>query len=216
MDRPLRIDTVERLEAALGELAGRDSVIARVLDQTGMPPLRRRDPGLAGLARIVVSQQLSVASAEAIWRRLDAAVTPFSVETLAAAPDDILKSAGLSAPKIRTLRAAAKAVGGGVVDLDALPIDDVAAAHGQLCSIKGVGPWTADIYLLFCHGQPDVWPAGDLALQHAVGHALKLPARPGAKAMSELGAAWRPWRGAAARLFWAYYRIARGRAGIAV
>lgn len=216
MHGPNLIDSEERLSAALRDLAESDPVIARVLDAAGTPPLRRRAAGFAGLARIVVSQQLSVASAEAIWGRLAAAVTPFEPGRLAAAGDAELKTAGLSAPKIRTLRSVAAAIETGDVDLDRLPAGDVEAAHAELCAVKGIGPWTADIYLLFCHGHPDVWPAGDLALQYAVGHALSLEERPEAKAMRDIGARWRPWRGAAARLFWAYYRVARGRAGIAV
>ncbi len=216
MSEPVRIDNADRLESALAELAARDKIIARVLAETGLPPLRLRSPGLAGLARIVVSQQLSVASAEAIWGRLDALIVPFDAARLSAASDHDLKSAGLSAPKIRTLRALADAARSGALDLETLPVDDVETAHERLCAIKGIGPWTADIYLLFCHCHPDVWPVGDLALQHAVGHAFELDMRPDAKAMAELGARWRPWRGAAARLFWAYYRVARGRAGIAV
>ncbi len=179
-----------------------------------MPPLRRREGGFEGLVRIVVSQQLSVASAEAIWGRLQTAVTPFEAAGFLVTDDATLRGAGLSAPKIRTMRAIAEAVTSGAVDLDALSIDDADAAHASLCSVKGIGPWTADIYLLFCLGHPDAWPAGDLALQHAVGHALKLEARPDQKTMAEIGERWRPWRGAAARLFWAYYAVVRGRAGI--
>lgn len=216
MDQFLRIDSTARLEAALDELAARDPVIARVMAAAGPPPLRARAAGFEGLARIVVSQQLSVASAEAIWGRLAAAVTPFEAARLAALPDDALKAAGLSAPKIRTLRAVAAAVAEGTIDLERPLVGDVAAVHAELCAVKGIGPWTADIYLLFCHGHPDIWPAGDLALQHAVGHALEFEARPDASAMAEIGERWRPWRGAAARLFWSYYRVARGRAGIAV
>jgi DNA-3-methyladenine glycosylase II len=211
-----RIDSVDDLELALRELTARDLVLARVLEAAGMPPLRRREAGFEGLARIVVSQQLSVASADAIWMRVREAVSPFEASRLADISDDALRAAGLSAPKIRTLRDIGAAIVERRVDLETLPATDAAEAHAQLCAIRGIGPWTADIYLLFCHGHPDVWPAGDLALQHAVGHAMGLDGRPNIKVMEEIAERWRPWRGVAARLFWAYYRVARGRAGIAV
>lgn len=210
------IDTDEAVARALGELAAGDETIAAILAQTGQPPLRRRSSGFEGLAQVVVSQQVSVASARAIWGRTLAAVSPFEAERVRGLDDEVFRGAGLSRPKIRTLRAVAEALVSGELDLAALPAADAEAAGQALCAVKGIGPWTADIYLLFCHGHPDVWPAGDLALQYAVGVALGLEARPDRARMMHIGERWRPWRSAAARLFWSYYALVKGRGGIAV
>src|SRR2546430_7240858 len=183
------------------------------LSLAGRPPLRRRADGFAGLASIVVSQQLSTASAKAIWGRLEAALDPFDHVAMLRARTAKLKRAGLSAPKIRTLKAIAKAIDGGDLDLAGLvdrPADD---AHRALTAVHGIGPWTADIYLLFCLGHADAWPAGDLALQETARLLLALETRPTAKEMGPLAEAWRPWRGAAACMLWAYYRAARQRDG---
>ena len=150
----------------------------------GPPPLRRREPGFAGLAAIIVSQQVSVASANAIFGRLEARIAPLDAERLAAATEDDLRACGLSSPKIRALRALAEAVAdrrarsGGPGALDA---ED---AHAALVAVKGMGPWTADIFLLFCLGHPDAFPAGDLALQEAAKLALGLKTRPDARGSS--------------------------------
>jgi len=213
---PDRLHTPDDVARALDLLARRDPVIAAVLAQTGVPAPRRRTPGFEGLSHIVVGQQVSTASASAIWERLKAAVEPFEPAVLTDLSDETLRGAGLSRPKVRTLRAVAEAVGAGKFDFDSLgtlPADD---AHATLCAIHGIGPWSADIYLMFCLGHADAWPAGDLALQHAVGEAVGLKARPNHKEMQEIGARWRPVRGAAALLFWAFYRVLRGRAGVAI
>lgn len=212
---PPRLDSAAAIEAALRALAGRDRRLAAIVEITGAPPLRQREPGFAGLAQIIVAQQLSVASAGAIWARLAAAADPFAPATIAALPDERLRAVGLSRPKIRTLRALAAVLSEGSLILDDLGAD-ADEARARLCAVSGIGPWTSDIYLLFCHGHPDVWPVGDLALQHAVGHALGLPARPDARSMAAIGEAWRPWRAAAARLMWAYYQVLRGRDPVAV
>ncbi|MEJ8570239.1 DNA-3-methyladenine glycosylase 2 family protein [Microbaculum marinum] len=210
------LDTPDSIAVALAELSARDPVIGEVLRQCGQPPPRRRDPGFEGLAHIVVGQQVSTASASAIWARLRALVEPFEPETLSRHTDEGLRGAGLSRPKVRTLRAVAEAATSGAIDFAELGGLDADTAHARLCAIHGIGPWTADIYLLFCLGHADAWPAGDLALQHAAGAALGLDARPDARQMATLGERWRPLRGAAALLLWAYYRHLRGRAGVAV
>ena len=172
---------------------------------TGMPPLRRRANGFPGLARIIVGQQLSVASANAIWGRFEQAVSPLDPENLLASHDDALRACGLSASKIRTLRGIAGAIAGGDIDLKRLsrmPEDDL---KESLLSLKGVGPWTADIYAMFCLGRADGWAPGDLALQHAVRDLLALEDRPGIDDMVKIAERWRPWRSIAARLLWAYY-----------
>lgn len=208
------IDTPSDLQAALDVLSARDPLIGDLLAQTGVPAPRRREPGFEGLAHIVVGQQVSTASAAAIWERLRAAVEPFDHAVLAVASDETLRGAGLSRPKIRTLRAIAEAAATGALRFDDLAALDADRAHAALCAVHGIGPWTADIYLMFCLGHADAWPAGDLALQHAAGDALGLDARPDAKAMAEIGERWRPLRGAAALLLWSYYRVLRGRSGV--
>ena len=208
-----RIHSESDLDAALAALVKADSRFGAALSLAGRPPLRRRADGFAGLASIVVSQQLSTASANAIWGRLEAAFDPFDHTAMLRARTAKLQRAGLSAPKIRTLKAIAKAIDGGDLDLTGLvdqPADD---AHRALTAVHGIGPWTADIYLLFCLGHADAWPAGDLALQEAARLLLALDARPSAKEMGPLAEAWRPWRGAAACMLWSYYRVAKQREG---
>lgn len=167
--------------------------------------MRRRPAGFDGLARIIVGQQLSVASAAAIWGRLEARVSPLTAEAVLGTSDEDLRSAGLSAAKIRTLRAVSQAVATGAVDPPALDRADDAAVHEALCAVKGIGPWTADIYIMFCLGRADAFAAGDLALQVAAAHAAGLEARLRAAELLAMAERWRPWRGVAARLLWAYY-----------
>ncbi len=205
------------LRAAVDALLRKDpELVGRLLDVGGPTPLRRRDPGFAGLAAIIVSQQVSVASASAIMGRLEARIAPLEAARLAAAADEDLRGCGLSAPKIRALRAAAEAVAAGSLDLEGLAAFDAADAHDALMTVKGIGPWTADIFLLFCLGHPDAFPAGDLALQEAAKLALSLKARPDAARLERIAERWRPWRGVAARMLWAYYRAAKTRSGMAL
>lgn len=211
------IDDEGRLRAATEALRRKDpDLVATLLAVGGPPPLRRRDPGFAGLASIIVSQQVSVASARAIFNRLEARVAPLEARLLAATPDDDLRACGLSAGKIRTLRAAAEAVETGTLDLAGLTALEAGEAHAALVGLKGVGPWTADIFLLFCLGHPDAFPAGDLALQEAAKLALRLKVRPDAAQLERIAERWRPWRGVAARMLWAYYRGVKARSGMAL
>jgi DNA-3-methyladenine glycosylase II len=211
-----RIDTEADIAAGLGVLLAADPRLVAVAAAAGPLPLRRRAGGYAGLASIVVSQQLSTASANAIWGRLAAAYDPFTPQALIRARSDRLARLGLSAAKIRALKEIARAIAGGALDCDALPDMAADAAHQSLCAIHGIGPWTADIYLLFCLGHPDAWPAGDLALQEAARLAFALPARPTHKEIVVLAEPWRPWRGVAARLLWAYYRAIKQRDAVPV
>ena len=207
------IHTEADLDTAIARLIDADSRFAAVLSHAGRPPLRRRPDGFAGLASIVVSQQLSTASAKAIWARLIQAVDPLAPEALLLARSAKLARAGLSAPKIRTLKAIAKAITRGDLDLAALVDTPADEAHGMLTAVHGIGPWTADIYLLFCLGHADAWPAGDLALQEAARLLLALKTRPTSKQMGPMAEAWRPWRGAAACMLWSYYRWTKQREG---
>jgi DNA-3-methyladenine glycosylase II len=206
-----RIHTESDLDAALASLLKADARFGHALAMAGRPPLRRRPDGFAGLASIVVSQQLSTASAKAIWGRLEAAFDPLDPKAVLRARADKLARAGLSAPKIRTLKAIAEAIDCGDLDLPGLLDRPADEAHRALTAVHGIGPWTADIYLLFCLGHADAWPAGDLALQEAARLLLALKARPTAKEMGPLAEAWRPWRGAAACMLWSYYGVAKQR-----
>ncbi len=206
-----RIDTEADVATGLAALLAADPRLAKLAAVAGPLPLRRRPGGFAGIAGIVVSQQLSTASASAIWGRLVAAYDPFTPQALIKARTDRLGRLGLSRPKIRALKEIARAIADGVLDCEAIADMPADAAHAALCAIHGIGPWTADIYLLFCLGHPDAWPAGDLALQEAARLAFALPERPSAKQLSALAEPWRPWRGVAARLLWAYYRAIKQR-----
>jgi DNA-3-methyladenine glycosylase II len=200
-------------EACIAEgadwLAAREPRFAHALALTGLPPLRRRPDGFAALWDAIVSQQVSVASADAIWARLEAGglVTP---EAVAAAADDALRAAGLSRQKMRYGRALA--VSG--IDFGALrevPDEQVIAT---LVALPGIGRWTAEIYAMFSLGRADVFAPGDLALQEAVRRLFGWETRPAEKAFRAMAEAWSPWRSVAARLLWAYYRIDKGREGI--
>lgn len=205
------LHTQAELDAALARLVLADPRLAPVLAKAGTPALRRREPGFAGLCAIVVSQQLSTASAGAIWGRMQSSFDPFHHDTVRRARADKLARIGLSAPKIRTIRAVGAAVAKGAISLEALARMDADAAHAALTALHGIGPWTADIYLLFCLGHADAWPAGDLALQEAARIAFGMRARPDAKKMAKIAEAWRPWRGVAAHLLWNYYRVIKMR-----
>jgi DNA-3-methyladenine glycosylase II len=202
-------------EAAEGLRALDADFIRRLVEVGGPPPLRLRAPGFAGMAAIIVSQQVSVASATAIFGRLEARLAPLDAAAVLAAGDDTLRACGLSGPKIRALRAIARAVAEGL-DLGALGSIDAVDAHRALVAVSGIGPWTADVFLLFCLGHPDAFPAGDVALQEAARLALGLKTRPDARGLEAIAERWRPWRGVAARMLWAYYRQAKQRSGMAL
>ncbi len=208
MTKQSHIHTEADLQAALAALGKAEPRFVALTAEAGLPPLRRRPDGFAGLAAIIVAQQLSTASANAIWGRLAAAFDPFEPAAILHARPARLARLGLSGPKIRALKAIARAVAREELALYAL--GDLAAedAHAALIAVRGIGPWTADIYLLSCLGHADAWPAGDLALREAARVAFGLRARPTAKEMQALAEPWRPWRAVAARILWTYYRIA--------
>jgi DNA-3-methyladenine glycosylase II len=199
------------LAAALAILAEADARLAKLIDIAGRPALRRRPAGFPGLCAIICSQQLSTASAAAIWGRLAAAFDPFHHDVLRRVRAAKLARLGLSRPKIKTMKAIGSAIAKGTIDLDALGSMEADEAHAALTALHGVGPWTADIYLLFCLGHADAWPAGDLALQEAARLAFGLKRRPVSKDMIRLAEKWRPWRGVAAHLLWTYYRTVKRR-----
>jgi DNA-3-methyladenine glycosylase II len=201
------------LDTGLAALRRADPRFVAVLAAAGRPPLRLRPGGFAGLAAIIVAQQLSTASAGAIWGRLAAAFDPFDAAAVLRARPARLARLGLSGAKIRTLKAIARAIEREGLVLPALADLPADTAHATLTAIHGIGPWTADIYLLSCLGHADAWPAGDLALQEAARLAFALPARPTTKEMQPLAESWRPWRAVAARVLWTYYRAIKGRDG---
>jgi len=207
----VHFETQDDLEDAMQTLVKQDPRLKPILALTGMPALRQREPGFAGLAHIVCGQQLSTASAAAIWARLSAAFDPLDHDAIRKARTDRLGRLGLSAAKIKTLKFIAKELAADRLNLDVLANEDVDAAHNTLTALHGIGPWTADIYLLFCLGHADAWPAGDLAVQEALRMAFALKTRPTAKEAATLGEPWRPLRGVAACLLWSYYRAIKKR-----
>lgn len=195
------IETAADIRAGTRALRKLCPVMLRVHDLVGDPPLRRNVAGFVGLSQVVVSQQLSAASAAAIWKRTVLVVDPFDAPTLLAQDIGMLRAAGLSQGKVRTLRAAAEAVVSGALVFEAGGEE----LREMLIAINGIGPWTADIYTLFCLGHADGFAAGDLALQVAVQRAFALDERPNAQQLEEIAERWRPWRGVAARLLWSFY-----------
>jgi len=210
------LHTEADLNAALAKLILADPRLAPVAAKAGSFPLRRREGGFVGLCSIVIGQQLSVASAAAIRGRMMAAFDPFHHDSVRRARTDKLQRIGLSGAKIRTLKAIGTAVSKGDINLDALVDMDADDAHNELIKLHGIGPWTADIYLMVCLGHADAWPSGDLALQEAARHALGLRTRPDAKKMIKLAKIWRPYRAVAAHLLWKYYGVIKGREGAPV
>jgi DNA-3-methyladenine glycosylase II len=204
-----RIETEADIAAGMADLLAADPRLIPVAEVAGPVPLRRRPPGFDGLARIVCGQQLSVASAAAIWRRMEAYGSPLTAERFLAVEDATWRATGLSAGKLKTLRAVAIAEAEGRLSCAALADHPADEATAQLTALPGIGPWTAEIYLLFCAGHPDIWPGGDLALQVALAEAFGLSGRPTDKVARGLAAPWSPWRGVAARLMWAYYGARR-------
>lgn len=205
------IETPDDIRAGIRALRRKCAHLRRVHDITGDPPLRRRPAGFEGLARIVVGQQLSTASAAAIWSRLEVAVSPLGAESLLSASDETLRVAGLSTAKIRTLRNIARAVAEGELGIEGLASHSDEAIHEQLRRVSGIGPWTADVFIMFCLGRRDAFAPGDLALQVAAEGALGLESRPTAADLLDLAERWRPWRAVAARLLWAYHPILKNR-----
>jgi DNA-3-methyladenine glycosylase II len=211
------IDSEQALAEAAARLRALDpEIIDRLVEIGGATPLRRQDPGFAGLVRIIVAQQVSTASANAIFKRVEAILAPLTAEIVLAASDEKLRACGLSSPKMRAMRALAQAVTQDGLDLIALGALVAEDAHRALVAVKGIGPWTADVFLLFCLGHPDAFPGGDIALQEAAKLALGLKQRPDARRLEEIAERWRPLRGIAARMLWAYYRAARQRIGMAL
>lgn len=208
-----RLVSQDVLQKQLRALLRRNPGLRPVAKVAGTFDIRLTPGGFPGLTRVICGQQLSVASARAIWSRfaqLPGALEPGGYLNL---DEATIRSVGFSAGKYRTVRIIAEAVVAGTLDFDLveqLPADEALA---YLTAHKGIGPWTAEIYLMFCSGHPDIFPAGDLALQKAVGHALGMDHVPAAKELIEIARPWSPYRHAAALLFWKYYAVVIRRAG---
>jgi DNA-3-methyladenine glycosylase II len=209
-----RIESHADIAEGLAYLAAIDARFGPISAAAGTLPLRRITAGFAGLARTIVSQQLSVASARAIWGRVEARFPALGPDDILANDEATLRALGLSGPKIRTLMAIAEATHAGRLDFAALETATPDEVHAAMCAVKGIGPWTADIYLMFHLGHADVFAPGDLALQEAARIGFALPARPSPKEIAAMAEAWSPWRAVAARLLWAYYNAIKIREGI--
>lgn len=205
------------LRRHLKALLARDPRLAEIARQAGAFEIRLTPGGFPGLVRVICGQQLSVASARAIWgrfERLDGALDPAGYLAL---DEAAVRATGFSAGKYRTTRGVAEAMLAGTLDLGRVETMAAGEAVAYLTAHKGIGPWTAEIYLMFCTGHPDIFPVGDLALRKAVGHGLRMSETPTEAALTALAAPWSPHRHAAALLFWKYYAaVLRKAEGIAL
>lgn len=205
--------SAEQLRLGLDALAKIEPAFARGIAAIGYPPPRIRERGYQTLLRTIVGQQVSVAAANAIWTRMEAIVgAGLAPEAVAAAPDEILRQAGLSRQKASYAKSLAEHVASGFIDFTGLPADDEEAI-AQMTAIKGIGRWSAEIYLLFAEGRGDIWPAGDLAVQVEVGKLMGLPDRPSERETRRIAQSWSPHRGAAAIFTWHSYsaRLSAGK-----
>ena len=209
-----RLDSAEVLARHLKILLKQDRRLAEVARKAGPFEIRLQPGGFAGLSKVICGQQLSVASARAIWSRfekLEGALDPAGYLKLS---EETVRGVGFSLGKFKTVRVIAEAVVSGALDFERLETVTAEQAVAELTALKGIGPWTAELYLMFCSGHPDVFPAGDLALQKAVQWGLGLDAQPTSKQLIGIAEAWSPHRHAAALLFWRYYAISKHREGV--
>lgn len=211
-----RLDSVAAVAADIAILVGMDGRLGRVRDVAGPVQPRLTEPGFAGIAKVICGQQVSVASARAIWGRFEQVPGALDPQRYLMLTEETVRASGFSRSKFTTVRAIAEAMVAGTLDFAHLETLPVSEAVAYLTAHKGIGPWTAEVYLMFCAGHRDVFPAGDLALLKAVGHGLGLDARPTIKDMIGIAQAWAPHRSAAALLFWRYFAVLRDQEGIAL
>lgn len=219
MAKPLsaaKADTRKRTAQAVAQLCAREPKFAEAYQAVGFIVDRRRPADFQNLCRIVIEQQISVAAAQTIWGRLEAAVQGrangvFTAERLLRLSEARLRACGLSGPKVRYVRNMAQAAKSGAIDFDLLPKLDDHAAMAMLTAVTGIGRWTAEIFLMFALDREDIWPAHDVALQEAVKRLFGLKTRPDVKKMDRMAENWRPHRGVAARMLWRYYAVTRQR-----
>ena len=202
------VRTANSIRAHVEALAAREPAFAAVVERHGVPDPRKSEPGAQTLLRTIVGQQVSVAAARSMWSKLEAAYgSPPDLNLLLAATDEELRSAGISRQKAGYIRSLAELVISGELDLHNLPADDEEAI-ALLTRIKGIGRWSAEIYLLFAEGRADVFPAGDLAVMVEIGRLMGLADKPSEMQLREIAEQWRPYRGAAAILAWHSYNSA--------
>ena len=199
-------DIIEGLER-LGQL---DATLLPIIKQTPSVPLRREQSGFPGLVRIIIGQHVSTASASAIHGRFAEAIHPITPKRYLEISEEILIQIGLTRAKQATITNLANAILDETLNLDEVNQLDESSAVKKLTALKGIGPWTAEVYLLFCAGHPDIFAAGDLALREAVRHAYEMEERPSEKELREIATKWSPYRGIATRLFWSYYEYVKG------
>ena len=216
IDPSPRLDSVGAVAGHIEALVGLDARLGPVRDFAGEVQPRITEPGFAGIAHVICGQQLSVASARAIWGRFELLPGALDPVTYLSLTEEAVRATGFSGGKFRTVRAIAEAIVAGALDFEHLETLPAEEAVRYLVAHKGIGPWTAEVYLMFCAGHPDVFPAGDLALLKAVQHGLGLDARPTIKEMIGMAEPWTPHRSAAALLFWRYFAVMRDREGIAL
>ncbi|SOB88341.1 DNA-3-methyladenine glycosylase II [Sphingomonas guangdongensis] len=199
--------SAEQLKTDIDALAAREPAFAAALARAGYPAPRISERGYATLLRTIIGQQVSVAAAQSVWTKLSAALGDLTdPRTIAGHPDEAFRAAGFSRQKTGYARSLAEEVVSGRLDLANLPADDEEAI-AALTRVKGIGRWSAEIYLLFAEGRPDIWPAGDLAVQIEVGRILGHAERPSEKLTREIAEPWRPYRGAAAIMTWHHYKV---------
>jgi DNA-3-methyladenine glycosylase II len=204
------ITSISDLTEATEHVVRIEPRFARVIARTGLPALRLTEPGLKSLLRIVTDQLISLKAGEAIWRRIEDRIHPFEPDTILSLTIEQLRALGLSNAKAQTFVAVAHATKSGLLAAHTIERMSDADAAGILRSIRGIGPWTADIYLLTAMGRANAWPAGDLALQMAAQDVLQLQNRPNQRDMQRIAEPWEPVRSAAARLLWSHYRDLKG------
>ncbi len=210
--RSPEIDVFSDTAPALRALSRKDAALKAAVRAIGRPVIRRRAGGFEGLFRIIVEQQVSVPSAQAIWKRCGDGLDCASPLAVASAGIEGLKAHGLSGPKARYVESLARLIADGALDLGALSGLSDADAAATLIAVKGIGPWTASIYLLFCEGRVDIWPPNDVALKHAYNAAAGETF--GQRALDARSGDWAPLRGVAAHVLWTYYAVLKGRTPI--
>ena len=204
------IKSHENIRTGLIELQKLDPSLIPIIKQTPSVALRRDQQGFQGLARIIIGQHVSTASAAAIHARFITEISPITPQNYLIASQDTLTKIGLTKAKQSTLTILSTAIMEKTLDLDTINQLPEQEAIAQLTSLKGIGPWTAEVYLLFCAGHPDIFAAGDLAIREAVRQAFNMAMRPPEKELRSIALKWSPLRGIASRLFWSYYAVIKG------